>query len=77
MSTLNNGFTIGTQLGGKLTVKKFLAEGGQGEVYIVDYNGTTEALKWYKKGSLGTSPTAFYENMRHNVQKGTPSSEFL
>ena len=77
MSTLNNGFTIGTQLGGKLTVKKFIAEGKQGEVYLVDYNGTTEALKWYKKVRLGTSPTAFYENMRRNVQKGTPSSEFL
>ena len=29
------------------------AEGGQGEVYIVDYNGEKKALKWYKKTGLG------------------------
>ena len=33
-------------------VEKFLAEGGQGGVYIADYNGQRKALKWYKKGSL-------------------------
>lgn len=46
---LENGFRVKTLLGGIVKVEKFLAEGGQGGVYIADYNGQKKALKWYKK----------------------------
>ncbi len=74
---LENGFRVKTLFGGTVKVEKFLAEGGQGGVYIADYNGQKKALKWYKKGSLGTNPNAFYENIKQNVMRGIPSPEFL
>ena len=77
MSSLNQGFSIRTNLGGTVTVDKFLAEGGEGEVYLVTFNGEKKALKWYKKGRLGDDPHAFYDNILHNVNKGSPSDEFL
>ena len=60
---LENGFLVKTLFGGTVRVEKYLAEGGQGGVYIADYNGQKKALKWYKKGSLGKKPDAFYENI--------------
>ncbi len=74
---LENGFRVKTLFGGTVKVEKFLAEGGQGGVYIADYNGQKKALKWYKKGSLGANPNAFYENIKQNVMRGIPSPEFL
>lgn len=74
---LENGFTISTLFGGTVKVEKYLAEGGQGRVYIVDYNGLRKVLKWYKKGALGSDANAFYENIRQNVIRGCPSQEFL
>ena len=32
----------------KIVVKDFLGDGGQGEVYLVEYNGGRYALKAYK-----------------------------
>lgn len=75
--TLNEGFQIQTLFGNQVTVQSFIAEGGQGKVYLVDYCGQKKALKWYKKGSLGENPTAFYENIKQNAMRGTPSPEFL
>lgn len=75
--SLSNGYTIKTLFGGTVTVEKYLAEGGQGEVYIVDYNGEKKALKWYKKTGLGKNPQAFYDNIKQNVMRGAPSQEFL
>lgn len=74
---LENGFCVKTLRGGTVKVEKFLAEGGQGGVYIVDCDGQKKALKWYKKGCLGKSPDAFYENIKQNVKRGKPSDEFL
>lgn len=68
---------VKTLLGETVRVEKFLAEGGQGRVYIADYNDQKKALKWYKKGGLGENPMAFYENIKQNVIKGAPSLEFL
>ncbi|MEE0913147.1 MAG: hypothetical protein U0L76_00995 [Ruminococcus sp.] len=75
--SLTKGQRIKTKFSGNVTVEKYLAEGGQGEVYVVDYNGQKKALKWYKKGSLGEKPDAFYKNIEQNVMRGAPSSEFL
>lgn len=74
---LTNGFKIKTLFGGEITVKHFLAEGGQGAVYVVDYNGEEKALKWYKPIALGDNPYAFYENLKSNAERKKPSEEFL
>ena len=74
---LTEGFQIKTLFGGIVTIKKFLAAGGQGAVYVVDYNGEEKALKWYKVSSLGANPIAFYENIKTNAERGKPSNEFL
>lgn len=76
---LATGDKIKTSSGDKITIKEFIAEGGQGEVYKVDYNGREKALKWYKKSFLNNNsdPKAFYANIKHNVENGQPSKEFL
>ena len=53
---------------------QYLAEGGQGEVYKVDYKGKLYALKWYKKP---VPPDAFYRNLANNVRKGAPNEHYL
>ena len=73
---LDSGFSIQTKLGGTVRNPQFLAEGGQGYVYRVTYNGQEKALKWYKPGSL-QDKNAFYENIWQNVMRGSPSEEFL
>lgn len=55
------------------TVKKELGRGGQGIVYLVDYNGGEYALKWY----IMEYGSAFYDNLERNVNKGAPSPSFL
>jgi len=75
--SLENGFQVKTLFGGSVRVEKFLGEGGQGRVYLAKYNGQNKALKWYKKDRLGEKPAAFYENIKQNVMRGTPSPEFL
>ena len=45
---LKKGQNIGTEISGaNCIVEKRLAEGGQGEVYQVNVNGKSMALKWY------------------------------
>ncbi len=74
---LANGFRLKTLMGGNVKVVKYLAEGGQGAVYVVDCNGKQKALKWYKKSALGKNPDKFYDNIKQNVMRGKPSPEFL
>lgn len=68
---------IGTQVklsnGSVCKVKKELGRGGQGIVYLVDYNGKDYALKWY----IVQYSDAFYENLERNVKNGSPSPAFL
>lgn len=69
--------TIGTQVklrnGTTCKIKKELGRGGQGIVYLVDYNGKDYALKWY----IISCSDAFYDNLEHNVKEGAPSTHFL
>ena len=44
---LSAGYRIKTLLGKDVIIEKWLAEGGQGDVYVVKYNGEQKALKWY------------------------------
>ena len=75
--TLEVGAEIRTLFGGMLTVEKYLAEGGQGQVYLVEYKGEKKALKWYKNTGLGKKPDKFYDNIKQNIMRGAPSPEFL
>lgn len=75
MATLKNGDIIpisGSEKGVKIL--SYIAEGGQGEVYKVSYNGEECALKWYSKF---LPPDAFYENIAHNIKIGSPAHFFL
>lgn len=55
-------------------ILNYIAEGGQGEVYKVEYQGREYALKWYSK----MKPLdAFYDNLKHNIQIGAPKQYFL
>lgn len=71
------GTRIETILGNELIVARWLAEGGQGDIYIIKYNEQFMALKWYKPKGLGKNPQAFYQNLQNNVRHGAPSEEFL
>lgn len=71
------GHRITTVLGKTMTVEKHLGEGGQGDVYLVNYEGQKKALKWYKENGMGKDPKAFYENIRNNAEHGAPSKDFL
>ncbi|MCM1222237.1 MAG: hypothetical protein NC548_47990 [Lachnospiraceae bacterium] len=74
---LEKGTRIKTLLNGEAVVERWLAEGGQGDVYIVKYNGEEKALKWYKPSGMGSDKQKFYKNLKDNVMKGRPSPEFL
>lgn len=59
--------------GGEATILAELGSGGQGTVYKVRYGNKEYALKWYHKaGKL-----EFYENLKHNIEKGAPAPSFL
>ena len=55
------------------TVTDFLGEGGQGEVYLVECDGSEYALKIYKDHVSAD----FRYNLKNNIAKGAPSAEFL
>ena len=75
---LQAGTVIKTDLGGTVKIEKLLGEGGQGEVYLVTYNDSEKkALKWYKKEAFNDNQMPFYENIKHNIMKGSPADEFL
>ncbi len=57
----------------KVIIKELLGEGGQGEVYLVGYDGGKYALKVYKN----EVSTDFRYNLKNNIEKGSPSEHFL
>ena len=52
---LNQGFKVKTIDGKSVTVQKLLGSGGQGDVYLVDYDGSPMALKWYKSTAINSN----------------------
>lgn len=58
-----------------LKVIEYLGEGGQGEVYRVEYCGKQKALKWYKPNCMGKKPQSFYNNISDNISKGPPNAK--
>ena len=71
------GTVIRTAFQHTATVLSFIAAGGQGMVYLVDYNGQKKAMKWYKPSFIADKGQYFYEHIRSNVRRGSPSKEFL
>lgn len=61
--------------GSPIQIVQWLAEGGQGDIYIVEQDGQKKALKWYKPGGMGKDPNAFYENLKQNFFKGAPDKK--
>ena len=59
---------------GLLEVKSFIAQGGQGEVYVVSLGGKDYALKWYH-------PHIITNNLKQSIQKlvdeKSPNDNFL
>lgn len=75
MAIFEPGDIIKTNFGAPIKIVKFLAEGGQGEVYVVEYAGKKKALKWYV--NAGRTPKEFYKNLKRNVDAGAPNKNFL
>ena len=73
MSELKEGTLVDITTGGQVKVVKELGRGGQGIVYLVEYKGNNYALKWY----TDEYPDSFYKNIKTNIEKGSPSKEFL
>ena len=75
MPTFKEGDRIPLESGNvSITIKSYIAQGGQGEVYRVSYLGRDFALKWYSK----YIPTQeFYDNLVKNVRNGSPGEHFL
>lgn len=61
------------------TLRGYLGSGGQGTVYMVDYDGKDMAMKLYHRSTIERmkDPTKFYENLKANMKKGAPTSAFL
>lgn len=74
MPSLTRNESIQTIKGDNITILDFINEGGQGEVYKVDYRGQKYALKWYK---APIPPQAFYDNLAKNVERGAPNEHYL
>lgn len=64
---------IELKVGGTITVKRKLGEGGQGIVYLVEMNGKQYALKWYTHDCT----KEFYDNLDNNIKNGAPTDSFL
>lgn len=59
--------------GSKGTILRELGEGGQGVVYLMNYQGRQMAFKWYKE----QPSKGFISNLKNNASVGAPSDEFL
>ncbi len=72
---LQPGFTVNTINGNNIVVQGFLEAGGQGAIYLINYNGSQKALKWLKSDIK--EKERFYEIIRRMVKNGVPSTQFL
>ncbi len=76
MAELPIGTVLKTDGFRKVKVIKELGRGGQGVVYQVDMDGKPKALKWYHESAI-KDKKQFYENLKNNVQIGSPAACFL
>ena len=74
MNMLNNGAVLTSANNARYTVIRFIAAGGQGEVYEVESKGKRFALKWYFKHSA----TAYQKKLlKRLLAGGAPDPRFL
>jgi serine/threonine protein kinase len=73
---LQKGDVVHTKNFRQIKVLEKLGEGGQGEVYKVDYAGSLKALKWYFPNRIKDSQ-AFYANLENNIKIGKPADACL
>ncbi len=64
---------IELRIGGSISIKEKLGEGGQGVVYRAELDGKYYALKWYTK----PCKREFYENLNNTIKIGPPTGAFL
>ena len=77
MSELQDGQNIGTEISGaNCKIEKQLGEGGQGEVYQVNVNGKSMALKWYFPHIVEQDPRQ-KQRLQKAIQMGAPNDRFL
>ncbi|NET43468.1 serine/threonine protein kinase [Okeania sp. SIO2B3] len=77
MSQLQDGQNIATEISSaNCIIEKRLAEGGQGEVYQVNVNGESMALKWYFPHIVEQDPRQ-KERLQNAIQSGAPNDRFL
>ncbi len=76
MVELQIGQYVEMEYGGAAKVKKVLGQGGQGIVYLVEFNNADYALKWYDIDKM-RNPKAFRQNIATNINDGAPSNKFL
>lgn len=76
MIDLKFGQLIEMEYGGKAKILKKIGSGGQGSVYLVEFNGMEWALKWYDVDKI-KRPKDFRDNLRNNIADGAPSNRFL
>lgn len=73
MSELHLGTSVDLLSGGQIKVIKELGRGGQGIVYLAEFQGHQYALKWYTQNY----PDTFFNNLKNNIEQGAPSKAFL
>ena len=71
---LRGGTLLKSESGNIYNVIRLLGAGGQGEVYEVECNGKSFALKWYFKHTATASQKRILENL---ITKGKPDDTFL
>ncbi len=76
MTELKIGQEVEMEYGGTAKVIKVIGQGGQGIVYLVEYNGQKWALKWYDVDKI-KRPREFRRNIQNNIKDGAPSNKFL
>lgn len=76
MTELKIGQEVEMEFGGKARVASVIGSGGQGIVYLVEFNGMKWALKWYDINKIN-KPREFRQNIKNNITDGAPSNKFL
>lgn len=76
MTELKIGQEIEMEYGEHAKVLKVIGSGGQGIVYLVEFNGMKWALKWYDINKI-KKPQEFRANIQNNINDGAPSNKFL
>lgn len=64
------------EYGGSAKILKVIGSGGQGTVYLAEFNGMKWALKWYDISKI-KRPAEFRNNIQNNINDGAPSDKFL